>query len=506
MSPAATSVSSADRAAFAAALDLLDRDGQVQRWRSDPVAWVTERLGEHVWSKQAEVLRAVRDHKLVAVQSSHGVGKSWIASRIAGYYLDVHRAGDYFLVSTAPTWAQIRAILWRYIGQMHARAGLPGYVTQQAEWKVGNELVGFGRKPADTDQHGMQGLHAPVGVIAIIDEASGVPDQIWNAIDSLVTTPESRVVALGNPDSVSSRFHRVCTTEPRWHRIRISSFDTPAWTGEDVPPELLAGLVSREWVEDKRVRWGERSPLYRIKVCGEFCADDDAALIPLSWVSAAQQRWHTWNESPRRDSEQPPGRRVLGVDVALGGEDLTAVATRQGDVVMQVETWAQLDTIGIANLVKARLDGTPQSVAVVDSIGVGAGVLDVLRHRGASVRPFVASAATKRRDATGTQGFLTLRSAAWWSLRELLDPALGATLALPPDDELTAELTAPRWEPRTGGKIVVESKDEIRARIGRSTDRADAVVMACWSDMPAREPAREPLRPIAYAHSAGRWA
>lgn len=488
-------LAAADHAAFTAALNYLDGDERQARWRADPVAWVQERLGEHVWSKQAETMRSVAANKLTAVQSSHGVGKSHIASRIVGFYLDNYDPGDFFVVTTAPTWAQVRAILWRYVAQMHDKGGLPGYVTQQAEWKIGNELVAFGRKPANTDNQGMQGLHARRGVIAIIDESSGIPDQIWNAVDSLVTTPESRVVALGNPDSISSRFHRVCTTEPGWNRITISSFDTPAFTGEPVPPAVAAGLVSREWVEDKRLRWGERSPLYRIKVMGEFAADDANALIPLSWVQQAIARWHDWNDSPTRDSEQPAGRRVFGVDVALGGEDLTCVAARQGDVVMSAETWSQLDTIAIATIVAARLAATPQSTSVVDSIGVGAGVLDVLRHRGCNVQAFVASAGTKRRDATQTQSFPNLRSAAWWHLRELLDPALGATLALPDDDELVADLTTPRWEPTTGAKIVIESKDSVRSRIGRSTDRGDAVVMACWVEPFGRSRPDGPAQP-----------
>lgn len=478
MSLAGISLSSADRAAFASAFDLLSRDGQIERWRDDPVAWVEERLGEHVWSRQAEAMRAVARHPLVAVRSAHGVGKTHLASRLVAWWLSTRPVESTFVVTTAPTAAQVRAILWRYITQVHAKASLVGRVTQAAEWKVDDRLVAYGRKPADHSESAFQGIHAE-HMLIVLDEACGIPKQLWVAADSLATGADSHLVAIGNPDSTSSHFHTVCTTEPGWHRIHISALHAPSVTGEPVPEALSRTLVTREWIDDKRLRWGETSPLYKAKVLGEF-ADDEDGLIPLSWVTAAQQRWHDWNDRPDRDLV--PGERVLGVDVALGGEDLTAVAARQGDVVRSVDTWAQLDTIGIANLVKARLDGWSQATAAVDAIGVGAGVLDVLRNRGAAVRPFVASAGTKAKDSTGTQGFLNLRAGAWWHLRELLDPALGATLALPPDDELAADLTAPRWEPRTGGKIFVESKDDIRKRIGRSTDRGDAVVMACWSD------------------------
>lgn len=495
-----------DRLAAVKALEDEEREARALRYVDDPVLWVEDRLGEHVWSKQAEVLRAVRDHKLTAVQSSHGIGKSHIASRIVAYYLDNYPPGDFFVVTTAPTWAQIRAILWRYIGQMHTANDLPGYVTQQAEWKIGDELVAYGRKPADSNDQGMQGLHARRGVIAVIDEASGVDEQIWNAVDSLATTPESRIIALGNPDSQGSRFHRVCTSEPGWHRIKVSSFDTPAWTGEDVPDAILRGLVSREWVEDKALRWGENSTLYRVKVLGEF-ADDVDGLIPYSWVSAAQQRWQDYMDALAPGTE-PPGRSVFGVDVATTGDDVTCIARKQGPLVYPLERWAtNAGPIEVAELVRARLHEHPKSEAIVDAIGEGKGTYEALRRWQCQAHPFVASAGTKVKDSSGTQTPRNLRSLAWWTMREALDPRLGATLCLPPDDDLAAELTAPRYELLAGAKIAVESKDGCRKRLGRSTDAADAVVQAVYGDgrpqmdlIPGEKP-RQPRRAVAYAHS-----
>lgn len=502
MSPADISLSPADRAAFSAALDSLDLDDRRERWATDPVAWVEERLGEHPWSRQAEIMRSVADNPLTAVQSSHGVGKSWVASRLVAWALDTSPVGATFVVTTAPRWDQVVGVVWRYIGQIHRSANLSGHVTQVAQWKIDGELVGFGRKPADTDETGFQGFHAE-RVLVIIDEAGGVPAQIWNAVDSLVTTDASRVLVIGNPDSVSSHFHAVCTSEPGWNRIKISAFDSPAFTGEPVPAAAAKTLVQRSWVEDKRLRWGEGSPLYKIKVEGEFVTDDANALIPMSWILAAQKRWHTWNDSPTRDTQQPAGRRVFGVDVAGGGEDLTAIATRQGNVVMSVDTFTHLDTVAIANIVDARLKEHAGFTSVIDSIGVGAGVLDVLRHRGCNTRAFVASkSAGKIRDASGSFGFANLRAASWWHLRELLDPAMDATLALPDDDDLAADLAAPRWEEVTGAKVLIEPKDGIRARIGRSTDRADAVVMACWVEaFPRATPDQLVPRPRARSYT-----
>lgn len=458
--------------------DRLDLREQRARWKRDPVAWARERLGEHMWSKQAEVLRSIADNPLTAVQSCHGVGKSFLASRAVAWFIDVHEPGDVFAVTTAPTAAQVRAILWRYIRQVHSKADLPGDVLQTAEWKIGGELVGMGRKPSDYDDAAFQGIHAPVGVLVVIDEASGVDQGIWTAADALATTPASRIIAVGNPDVTGSQFHRVCTTEPGWTRFRISAFDSPNLTGEDVPESIGHALVSKAWVEDKRLRWGEQNPLYRAKVLGEF-ADSDDSLIPLSWVLAANARWNSWDEAGRPPQ---PGRLVLGVDVARFGDDKTCIAHRKGDVITHLDRHAKLDTTQTTALVRAALNNQVQPIAVVDVIGVGAGVVDQLRSLREPVTAFNASTRTRHRDSTGSWKFPNVRSAAYWNMRELLDPANDSTIALPPDDELTVELTAPQWDIRAGGLLVVESKDDIRKRLGRSTDSSDAVVQAFWQE------------------------
>lgn len=526
--------SQADLAAFAAAAGGLKTRRNKALWARDPVAWVSDRLGEFVWSKQAEILHAVATEPRTAVQSCHGIGKSHIASRAGLWYIDTAEyAGDRFLVTTAPTSAQVKAVLWRYIRQGHLQGELDGRVMQTAEWKMpmavrrnprpsddtrptgarpktydpGDDLVGYGRKPADWQSSAFQGIHAPDGVMVIIDEACGVAKQLFVDSDSLATTDSSRVLAIGNPDDNGSHFHAVCTSESGWARIKVSAFDSPNLTGEEVPPAVAHALVRRSWVKDKQIRWGEQNPLYIAKVLGEF-ADSVDGLIPLSWVRAANARWHAWNE--RRLDElarhgvapEPPGRRIYGVDVAWLGEDKTAIVTRQGDIVcpdgaLEVERHAKEDTTITAGRVEAKVRSHPTSHAVVDVIGVGAGVYDMLARKGVSVSAFNAAQGTRRRDSTGEWKFSNKRSAAWWNLRELLDPARGATLALPEDDELTADLCAPKYEPRAGGLIEVESKDKIRKRLQRSTDSGDGLVMACWTDI--EDPADADLPPPAEA-------
>ena len=127
----------------------------------------------------------------------------------------------------------------------------------------------------------------------------------------------------------------------------------------------------------------------------------------------------------------------------------------------------------------------PRSSALIDSIS--AGVLDglrQLRREGTSpvdAQLFTASVQSNRTDVTGSYGFRNDRSAAWWHLRELLDPSRGSTVMLPDDDKLPAELSTARWTIASGSVIAIESKDELRERLGRSTDRADSIISAYFT-------------------------
>jgi hypothetical protein len=138
-----------------------------------------------------------------------------------------------------------------------------------------------------------------------------------------------------------------------------------------------------------------------------------------------------------------------------------------------------METSGrIAGIMKAQKKG----VAIIDVIGMGAGVFDRLRELGVNSSPFNAAEHTEMKDRSRELGFINCRAAGWWSLRELLQ---NDEIAIPPDDKLTGDLTAPKWRVVSGGKIQIESKDDIKKRLGRSTDDGDAVVMAFYPKKPS---------------------
>lgn len=430
----------------------------------DPVRWISEILGEYTWSKQRAIFDSIQKHRYTAVKSCHDSGKSWTASRAGCQWTDTRP--DPFLVTTAPTWKQVNSILWREMRKAHRKGELNGRINLDAEWYVnGDELIAFGRKPADYDQSAFQGIHA-LNVMVVIDEACGVPKTIFDAVDSLATNQRARVLAIGNPDDPSSHFAEICRPGSGWNVIEISAFDTPAFTGEEVPDQLLELLISPEWVEERKKRWGVGSPIYTSKVLGQFPEISEHTILTPKMLREAQER-----ETPKESL--PPTARY-GVDVARFGEDFTAIYKARGPKVRLVKTMHMADTYETSQFVAHTLRMNKGDTARVDVIGVGGGVFDNLKAWNMLVEEFNSS-----HKAYDSERFGNRRAEAYWHVRDLAEAALLDLPAHGTDDDLIAQLGAIQWK-LMHGKIYIESKEEMKQRGMPSPDRADAVVMALW--------------------------
>lgn len=426
------------------------------------MAWVTDTLREHLWAKQKDIAASVRLHRRTAVHSAHDLGKSFVAARLAGWWLSTHPTGEAFVVTSAPTFAQVRAILWREIGRAHTKGKLLGRVNQ-TEWFMPTsegreELVAFGRKPSDFDSAAFQGVHARY-VLVVFDEAAGIPRPLWDAADSLIANEDSRFLAIGNPDDPQSEFAEVCRPGSGWNVIHLSAFDSPNFTNEDVPEALRHLLVGPTWVDEKRRRWGEDNPLYRAKVLGEFPETTEGGLIPASWVKAAQLR------------EMEPGDPVeLGVDVGAGG-DKSVICLRRGSVARIVSADQDPDTMRTCGRVVAARRDHGATLVKVDPIGVGKGLLD--RAKELREPAYGVNVGAPARDR---EHFANLRAELYWGLRERFQD--GDIDIDPDDDDLAAELVGLRFERTSRGQIKIESKDEMLRRGRHSPDRADALMLA----------------------------
>lgn len=481
MSPSGISLSQADRAAFVAAFQGIagetEHEDQAKLWLQDPAAWVADRLGEHIWSRQIEIAASVRDNRLTAVQSCHGAGKSYLASRLTAWWLDVHPWGEARVVTTAPTGDQVRAILWTEINAAAVKAAALGrpFVGRinETDWKHGKQLIAFGRKPADYNQHAFQGIHAKF-VLVILDEACGVNKQFWTAANSIATGEHCRILAIGNPDDPGSHFARVCTSE-RWNTIRISAFDTPNFTDEPVPDDLLPMLVGKDFVEDIASEFGVESPTYQSKVLGEFPSDAEDGVVRLSAVRSCSSP----EPSTRVEGELTPVE--LGVDLGAGGDE-TCIRERRGVLVGREWRTRTRDSMQVVGKVVEAIRDTGATAVKVDVIGIGWGVVGRLKElRDQGVHSALVHGVNVSEKSTRPDRFPRLRSQIWWEVGRLLSETNGwdfSHLDEQDRERLVSQLTAPKYSMDSSGRIVVESKAETIKRLGRSPDNADALLLA----------------------------
>ncbi|MCX5209807.1 hypothetical protein OG689_10975 [Kitasatospora sp. NBC_00240] len=472
------------RTAFSLLADQLEADEEQQSraadYAADPALWAREKLGEHLWSKQVDIAESVRDNRLTAVQSCHGVGKSWTASRLTAWWLDIHPPGEARVVTTAPTGDQVKAILWSEInaafGIAAARGNpLPGRINE-TDWKLGKRLIAFGRKPSDYNPHAFQGIHAKY-VLVILDEACGINKQFWTAANAIATGEHCRILAIGNPDDPGSQFARVCANTDRWNVIRISAFDTPNFTDEEIPDELRPSLVSHAYEEDMRTEFGAQSPTYISKVLGEFPSDAEDGVVRLSAIRACTL---------------PPAAALLhtdlvpvelGVDLGAGGDE-TVIRERRGPRVGREWRSRERDSAKVVQEIVRVIGLTGAGAVKVDSIGIGWGIVGSLREKrqeGAHSADIIGVNVSE--SSTEPEKFARLRSQIWWQIGRQLSEDHGWDLSeLEADDRerLVSQLTAPKYTTDASGRIVVEPKAETKKRIGRSPDNADALMLAFY--------------------------
>jgi len=453
----------------------------VARYYHDPVGFAQDCIN---WTSdgltvyQKDILDLLEEKHRVSVRGPHGLGKSTTSAiTILWFALTSDAAGvDWKCVYTAGAWRQLINYLAPEIRKWAARI----------KWEKvrdhpfrGNELLNLNLRlthgaafaAACSNPALIEGCHAD-RLLFIYDESKSIPAATFDACEGAFSgTGETYAMSLSTPGPPAGRFYDIQSRKPGyadWHVRHVT-----------VEEAIQAGRISLEWLEARKLQWGETSALFQNRVLGEFHAGEEDSIIPLSWAEAAVERWHEWNEAGRLDPGYP---HTVGVDVARSGADKTVLAIRQDNVVTELRTFALADTMATTGRVAGVLNADERCTAIVDVIGIGAGVYDRLKEQGHKVQPFVASGKTNRRDVTGEMKFLNVRAAAWFNLRELLDPSAGSDVCLPDDDELLGDLTAPKSEEAlSGGKLKVESKDNIKKRIGRSTDRGDAVVQAFWT-------------------------
>ena len=470
-----------------AALDEFDRRNQTEAYFNDPVAWSEYMLGAHLWSRQREIAYSVMENKSVAVKAGHGLGKSWLAAMLICHWVDT-RYPDVFVMSTAPSLAQVASVLWREVRTMknlieeRYNAGiidhkLPGKINAFNEWKTDDgSIIGFGRKPPDQkEESGVQGIHARY-VLAVGDESVGLSAEMIDALANITSNTDSRRFLISNPTNPMSHTGRIFRENTgAWTLHTISVLDSPAFTGEVVPDELMDKLTGPEYVEDKKLEYGEDSARYKARVLGEFAFDVDDTLIGPEDIEKAKATEFVLD---------PDSRPILGVDVARFGGDSSVVYENRDGQVRFLDSWNGATTTETASRVhRIALDRGAIEVRV-DSIGIGAGVadqLDIMEGRNYWLRRMDSAASSPNRLQWHNA------RAYWWdNVRSKLRS--GAIDLDPSDETVQDELCSPKYKFNLGtGGLVIESKDDMKKRGLKSPDYADAFIFAACDPEPVTD-------------------
>lgn len=436
----------------------------------DPALWVREVLGKDPWEKQTKILESVRDNKVTAVKSCHAAGKSFVAAAAALWYLNNHQRS--IVITTAPTDRQVTGILWKEIRTAHTRAKvkLPG-TCQTQDLKLDEDWFAMGFTAPERAGDKFQGFHSEY-ILVIVDEASGVSEEIYQAIDGILTSDQSRLLLIGNPINPSGRFFNEFASFGAT-KITISAYDTPNFTRFGIiEQDIINGtweakvtgalpapyLVTPGWVADNVKRWGIESPLYLSKVLAQFPSAGTDTLIPLHRIEAAVER--------NLEAGEPV---QLGVDVARFGSDETVIMLRQGPKARIYKVLPMSDTMATAGEVIFALRETGAPLAKIDSVGVGAGVFDRMKEQDIPVVEMQSGASAQDKER-----YANARAEWWWALRSRFE---SGDIDIPNDEMLVAQLSGIRYKINSRGQILIESKDEMKRRGVSSPDRADALML-----------------------------
>lgn len=437
-----------------------------------------------LWQETA--FKALRDgQKRISIRSGHGCGKTAFLAWLVLYGL-LCLGPDTKIPIAAGSRDQLRDTIQPEIGKW--RNKLPEPLAKQVDVNVERVTI----KPAPDDAfavfrtaskdnpQALAGFHAE-NIMFLLDEASAIAEIAFEVALGALSTPGAIVIMTGNPTKTQGFFYDSHhKTRDRWFTMRVSSEDVPRARGH---------------IEDVIANYGRDSNRYRVRVLGEFPTQDDETVIPLDLVLAARGR----------DVVTSDVWPVLGVDVARFGDDTSAIVLRQGNTLLAIKEWRQLDGAQLAGRIQRFVADLPNHLKpreiVVDIIGVGAAVYDILRLDGSAVREYVRGCNVAEMPSVSELDH-RLRDQLWFAGRdwfaerkchipkEFPDPA-----DTPLIEKLIGELTAPTYDFTSLGKRKVESKADMKARGVPSPNLADAFLLSLAAGIyPKTDPHRSSSR------------
>lgn len=474
-------------------------------WKQDWCLFAHDVLKANLDKDQKKILWAIQKNPRVAVSAGTARGKDFVGAVAAICFLYLTPefdengvlVGNTKVALTGPTSRQVNNIMYPEVCRLFNNAKvLPGRLvgtdirTDFKEWF----LTGF--KADDTNQEAWSGFHA-VNTMFLCTEATGMSEMTFSAIEGNLQG-NSRMVCIFNPNT-SIGYAARAMTSPRWKSFRLDDLNAPNVVEKKV---IIPGQVDYEWVKDKVELWcdpireeefnegrgdftweglkykpkeGNSGDLFRVKVRGMFPEISEDILIPPMWVELAQERWVKTKQLGLIKSMPVK----IGVDIAGMGVDSSCFCNRMDNFVISFEkhqSSGKAEHMKMAGITKGKLTGRNQ--AFIDTIGEGAGVYSRLLEMGLKNKVFSVKAsesAAGLHDATGIYEFSNMRSYLAWCVRDWLNPVNETGACIPPNSRFAQECTQIRYLMLSSGKIQLEKKEDIKKRLGFSTDEFDSL-------------------------------
>lgn len=424
------------------------------RFRGNPNAFVLEVLGATPDPWQALVLQDVANNvRRISIRSGHGVGKTTLFAWLTVWFL-LTRFPQKTAI-TAPTTGQLFDALWPEIGKWLKRLK----PVLLAEFEVTGDRIRMKAAPEESfvsaktsraeTPEAMAGVHSD-NVLLLVDEASGVPEPVFEAGSGSMSGENAFTLLAGNPVRSSGLFYDSHNLLANWKCYHVSCLDSRR--------------VTQDYIEEMKARYGEDSNAYRVRVLGEFPKADDDTVIGMALIKAA---------SVRDIVAEPSMPVVWGLDVARGGSNSTVLIKRTGNVVSDdILSWQGKNTMETTGLVVQEYRKSKEKPVeiLVDSIGVGAGTCDRLIELDLPARAInVGESPALKKE------FVNLRAELWWDMRLWFDTN---NCKIPFHERLIKELASVRLlPPASGGKTQIESKQQMKKRGVPSPDFADALML-----------------------------
>ena len=401
----------------------------------------------------------------VSIRSGQGVGKTAFEAGVLLWFLSCYPFAR--VVATAPTKQQLHDVLWSEVAKWQSKSPLLSALlkwTKTYVYMQGYEKRWFAVARAAAHAENIQGFHSD-NMLFIVDEASGVDDEIMEAVLGTLSGGNNKLLMCGNPTRTSGVFYDSHTKDRGEYKIlRVDSEDTPR--------------TNKDNIASLKRKYGEDSNVVRVRVHGEFPLQEDDVFIPLPIVEAAIS------------NDIPESLHIieLGVDVARFGDDETIIAPKVGNEVLPLiarRGQNLMRTVGdilttCNQLMDAHPDYDGQIVVKVDDTGLGGGVTDRLNeikeNEGLEWLMVIPVNFGAKLNIKAAKYFDNLSTYIWSVSRDLMQDK---TIKLPNDEELVAQFSVRKYRMVSTGKLVLESKDEMKRRGISSPDRADAVSLAC---------------------------